>query len=87
MKRIASACDVATDAGCRDAFVASLVDAIDQELNGLVSNRNDLAGRLGWPARSCGALICSSQWNKETAGSEASGKERHRSRKRKEKAG
>lgn len=87
MKRIAAACDLATDAGCRHAFVATVVDAIDQDVNEVINHRNQLAGLLGWPARQCSALICSSRWNKETAGSEASGKERQRSRKRKDKAG
>lgn len=87
LKRIAAVCDLATDAGCRHAFVATVVDAIDQDVNEIISRRNDLAQLLGWPSTACGAVICSSRWNKETAGLDASGKERQRSRKRKDTAG
>lgn len=82
VKRIASACDLATDAGCRQAFVATVVDAIDQSLIEIIGRRNDLAMLLGWPSRPCGAFA-----DQETAGSEASGKERQRSRTKKDRAG
>ena len=67
VRRIAGTCDMAVDAGCRPAFVASVVDAVDQELNELIGLRNSLAGSLGWPARLCSAVACSSSLSKETA--------------------
>lgn len=88
VRRIAVACDMAVDAGCRTAFLAAVVDSIDEADALLSTSRNELAVLLGWPARGrCTATICSSRWNKETAGSEAGGKERQRSRKRTDQAG
>lgn len=85
---IAAACDLATDGGCRHAFVAALVDAIDQHGAFITAGRKELALLLGWPAATdCTATICSSRWGQETAGSEAGGKEPHRSGTRKDDAG
>lgn len=85
---IFAACDMATDAGCRHPFVAAVVDAIDQHLRRIAAARDELAGVLGWPPLGrCQATICSSRWNQETAGSDASGKERQRSRTQKDDAG
>lgn len=90
MTRIKSACGVAADGGCRPVFIASLVDAIDQELIDITIRRNDLAAMLGWPLKTaCNAVICSARWNakQETVGSDAGGKERQRSRTKTDSAG
>lgn len=88
MRRIAVACDMAMDAGCRKAFLASVVDSLDEAATLLAISRDALASTLGWPLRGhCTATICSSRWNKETAGSDAGGKERQRSRTKKDDAG
>lgn len=77
---IVAACDTATDCGCHRAFLASLVDVIDQHRNAIAAGRDDLAAILGWPrSPCCTATICSSHWNQETAGSDAGGKEPQRS--------
>lgn len=84
VRDIALACDLATDCGCRPAYLAGVVEAIDD----LAGWRNALAGIIGWPASQCGATICSSRWKaKETAGSDAGGKERQRSRSKKGSSG
>lgn len=84
LKSVALACDLATDCGCRRAYLAGVVEAIDE----LLGFRNQIAGIIGWPARQCNAVICSSHWlSQETSGSDASGKERQRSRTKKDSAG
>lgn len=64
---ISMACDMATDCGCLHAYLAALVDTIDQHAATIASGRDELASIIGWPSI------------KETAGSDAGGKEPQRS--------